>query len=102
MRDALQSVSRLCVDCCESSAGHQECLALCMTRGTTNVLQHDIRTSTAVPPSLQGASGPLRGTSAEADAELEALRNERALLIDKLNNHPDVRKYAGEEFTWLA
>ncbi|CAK0736757.1 hypothetical protein CVIRNUC_000798 [Coccomyxa viridis] len=45
---------------------------------------------------LQGASGPLRGTTAEADAELEALRNERALLIDKLNNHPDVRKYAAE------
>ena len=28
-------------------------------------------------------------------AELESLRQERALLIDKLNNHPYVRKYAG-------
>ena len=32
----------------------------------------------------------------ETQAELEALRRERALLIDKLNNHPDVRKYAGK------
>ncbi len=31
----------------------------------------------------------------EAAAELRALREERALLTDKLNNHPDVRKYAG-------
>ncbi|KAK9915787.1 hypothetical protein WJX75_004111 [Coccomyxa subellipsoidea] len=32
----------------------------------------------------------------EAAAELRALREERALLTDKLNNHPDVRKYAVE------
>ena len=70
--------------------------------GATSVLHNDNSTSTAVSISLQGASGPLRGTSAEADAELEALRNERALLIDKLNNHPDVRKYAGAQSVWLA
>lgn len=37
----------------------------------------------------------MQGDTAEAQAELEALRRERALLIDKLNNHPEVRKYAG-------
>ena len=71
-------------------------------KGATLLLRHDSSTSRAVPCSLQGASGPLRGTTAEAEAELEALRNERALLIDKLNNHPDVRKYAGVQFIWLA
>ena len=37
----------------------------------------------------------MQGSDAEAQAELDSLRQERALLIDKLNNHPDVRKYAG-------
>ena len=91
--------TQLCVNCCKSAAGHQKCLALYMTWGATCLLHHDISTSWTVQSSLQGASGPLRGTTAEADAELEALRNERALLIDKLNNHPDVRKYAGEHST---
>ena len=46
--------------------------------------------------SAQGPAGATQGNDAEAQAELEALRRERALLIDKLNNHPDVRKYAGK------
>ena len=71
-------------------------------KGATLLVHHDSSTSRAVSCSLQGASGPLRGTTAEADAELEALRNERALLIDKLNNHPDVRKYAGVHLMPLA
>ena len=72
-----------------------------MMKVATSMPHNDISTSTAFSLSLQGASGPLRGSTAEADAELEALRNERALLIDKLNNHPDVRKYAGAHFIWL-
>ena len=90
------------MECCESAAEQKECVALCMSRAPTCLMHHHIRTSSVVPCSLQGASGPLRGTTAEADAELEALRNERALLIDKLNNHPDVRKYAGEQSIGLA
>ena len=45
---------------------------------------------------LQGPAGDVQGADEETQAELEALRRERALLIDKLNNHPDVRKYAGK------
>ena len=40
----------------------------------------------------------MQGSDADSQAELESLRQERALLIDKLNNHPDVRKYAGMVF----
>ena len=43
----------------------------------------------------QSSGGAVQGSNAEMQAELDSLRQERGLLIDKLNNHPDVRKYAG-------
>ncbi|BDA44416.1 probable Kinesin-like protein KIN-12E [Coccomyxa sp. Obi] len=42
------------------------------------------------------AGGAALSPDDETAAELKALREERALLTDKLNNHPDVRKYAVE------
>ncbi|CAL8470378.1 g9920 [Coccomyxa elongata] len=42
------------------------------------------------------AGGAALSPDDETAAELKALREERALLTDKLNNHPDVRKFAVE------
>ena len=44
----------------------------------------------------------MQGSDAETQAELDSLRQERALLIDKLNNHPDVRKYAGRHSSFQS
>ncbi len=48
-----------------------------------------------VSATQSAAGGAALSPDDEASAELNALREERALLTDKLNNHPDVRKYAG-------
>lgn len=56
----------------------------------------DLRSDGRVKLGAQSAAaGAALSPDDEMAAEMNALREERALLTDKLNNHPDVRKYAG-------